>query len=485
MAPWLRDELVTTPSSGASTWLPSGAKMSWAWWVPPGRSASCQSTNHTRSPQVWPWLPCGRSAPSESGWPSPGRSGSREHLKGREGVSAQRAHRHGCWRERAESLEEARRAIGSQEAKREAQTPAKFDPSAKRAGYHHRLTPYGSQAEERAAIAQLYRPLDPVALIGEPDPPPTRTVRRRSKRDTEKRWRAKLGRRIKRQRDRWSAKLGQQGWHCPNPRVVTAPMWEATQLAMGEERHAPRALLSELPVGLAEAFIRVCWAEGVDLLTDRTYRRHLGALVFLWEGSRRVKRPGFLRGTFGYSRGLIGACLPKPGTWGDGYKLTAAKESITWLVRAGLMHRHQPPHREYFEVRGMPDPLPNWARGPSGQAYNEYWFPAELVRGPQGPSHRRGGLRGFSDEVRDWLLEVDSEAERAECEREARADLKESAETATNPSRPSGFERETPIQGDSEGSQGPDSPARWSLRRRGREAPGRVAAEVPVAARPV
>lgn len=270
-------------------------------------------------------------------------------------------------------------------------------------GYRHCFIPYAHEAEQAARQGEM--------------PPSEREQeeqRARARRCARKKFRAKLKREARRQerrRDAWSKKLAKRGYHCPNPRVATAEMWEAPAYLMSDERGAVRGSLQRLPVGLAEAYLRACWAEGVrDPSTSVTHRFYLSVLTVLWAGSRPSARDGFSRVAWGYGQGLIGALIPRRDGWGTKhYKRRWVQVGVAWLERAGCLHRHQPPPREFFESRGWRDRLPPEARGPSGHAYNQYWFAAEVCRGPRGPHHVNGGLWGFSDDVRDWLLDVDSE----------------------------------------------------------------------------
>ena len=133
------------------------------------------------------------------------------------------------------------------------------------------------------------------------------------------------------------------------------------------------------------------------------HRRHLAVLLVLWYGSNRGNRAGFSRCSVGFGQGYIAKLIPK--RWGDTYSRRTVQDSIRWLHDREIVHVHQPPDADTFACRGQRDPLPPAHRGPSGQAYNQHWFPAELARGPSGRNHRRGGLWGFEADLRAYLLD--------------------------------------------------------------------------------
>jgi len=105
--------------------------------------------------------------------------------------------------------------------------------------------------------------------------------------------------------------------------------------------------------------------------------------------------------------GLIAAICRR--RWGQGaYSKRMIQRAVKWLAELELFHRHQPPPADHFLERGISDPIPSKNRGPSGNAYNEYWFSSDVVRGAYGRRAAQTGLQHMEDELRTWLLQIEA-----------------------------------------------------------------------------
>lgn len=229
-------------------------------------------------------------------------------------------------------------------------------------------------------------------------------TRRQRKADAWKARGDRLRRRMKRHIDKYTQKLKSLGQADADPQPISPDVHRIGELVLSDpDAHMARIHLAQLPPVVARRVIRAALRptpykgkrkkrgrelrephqktlDGNRLHWERPGRRrwtHPAAIrtiaigCMLWRLSTRTKHKGFSRVVRGVPRGMVAALLQDPNTgvrpsvgalFGN---LKGVPGIMRALEQAGFFQSNQPPGSE-VSARD---------RGPSGYAFNVYWFP--------------------------------------------------------------------------------------------------------------
>lgn len=182
--------------------------------------------------------------------------------------------------------------------------------------------------------------------------------------------------------EQYRSKLIRAGQRDANPMATAGRAWGAARAASSDKTgKRARDLVRELPKHLATKIRDAALGITVDQATGevkhrRTWRhiraRNVAAIgLFLYRNAGPTRRKGWHALCRGLPRNLIRKAILEPRN-GLPYSLAALFAVhgdggyVEELERAGALYRHQPPGRV----------VPASERGPSGHAFNHYWFPA-------------------------------------------------------------------------------------------------------------
>jgi hypothetical protein len=220
----------------------------------------------------------------------------------------------------------------------------------------------------------------------------------------------RLRRRMEAHVEKQTAKLKALGQHDANPVGVPPEVWRTSELIMGDETaHTARIMIASLPRTVARRIMNAALTpepykgkrkrRGITLRDPSRavldgHRKHwespgkrrwthpvairtVAIGVALWKLGRRTRRNGFSKVTRGIPREMVAALVqdhntgvrPHVNTLFGNHRGTPG--DVRALEVAGLFQVNQPPGSK-VAARD---------RGPSGFAYNVYWWPPFTLRG--------------------------------------------------------------------------------------------------------